>query len=365
MYCKKCGKELKEGTRFCPKCGNEIGAPIHKGDAKTQVQRQNRAQKRPEQPAHDISGPAPKNAFVPVIIVIAVLVFVAACACGFLFFGLKNTQNQKNDEPRSEHMESVEENEKTDDKASGEGVESAENATESAASEGDEKDESLKKLGESDPSAKPADGEQESGMSTEEIYRKVSDLFGGFYLFDGDTYEGFYEYKGSAQDLVHINGDVGEKYEDIISFDDNVLKIKDSSGDGVLEFRYICPWMIESYPYDGEPYWQMDGDISSINAAMVSGGVPEYVWQDSDHVSFDRCRANYQVCRLARNEVYARHGRKFKDKELQEFFNARSWYNGTIEADDFKQDMLNDVEKANVKAMKEWEEFLESEGETN
>ena len=27
MFCKKCGRELKEGTRFCPACGTEVSAP--------------------------------------------------------------------------------------------------------------------------------------------------------------------------------------------------------------------------------------------------------------------------------------------------------------------------------------------------
>ena len=29
---------------------------------------------------------------------------------------------------------------------------------------------------------------------------------------------------------------------------------------------------------------------------------------------------------LAKNELYARHGRKFKSKELQEYFESKDWY---------------------------------------
>ena len=50
---------------------------------------------------------------------------------------------------------------------------------------------------------------------------------------------------------------------------------------------------------------------------------------------------------LARNEIYARHGRKFLDEGLQEYFNGKSWYNGTIEPDDFKEDMLSEIERTN------------------
>ena len=37
----------------------------------------------------------------------------------------------------------------------------------------------------------------------------------------------------------------------------------------------------------------------------------------------------------AQNEIWARHGRKFKNNWLQDYFNSQSWYNGTINPDDF------------------------------
>ena len=53
--------------------------------------------------------------------------------------------------------------------------------------------------------------------------------------------------------------------------------------------------------------------------------------------------------RLARNEIYARHGRRFTSADLQAYFNSRSWYNGTIAANAFTDDMLNATELANAK----------------
>ena len=51
---------------------------------------------------------------------------------------------------------------------------------------------------------------------------------------------------------------------------------------------------------------------------------------------------------IARNEIFARHGRKFKDKLLQEHFDSCSWYHGTIEPEDFDSKVLNKYEKSNV-----------------
>lgn len=64
----------------------------------------------------------------------------------------------------------------------------------------------------------------------------------------------------------------------------------------------------------------------------------------------------------ARNEVFARHGRRFHSAELQRYFNSKSWYSGTISPENFDDNYLstlNNVEKANVEALKK-EEYSRS-----
>ena len=68
--------------------------------------------------------------------------------------------------------------------------------------------------------------------------------------------------------------------------------------------------------------------------------------------------------RVLRNEVYARHGRIFKDVKLQAYFEAQPWYKADP---NFKDDQLNEVEAANLAKIKEAEEsatskFSEAEG---
>lgn len=60
-------------------------------------------------------------------------------------------------------------------------------------------------------------------------------------------------------------------------------------------------------------------------------------------------------CRVARNEIYARHGRRFKDSSLQSYFNNCTWYSGTIAPDSFSESVLNACEKANVQTIKQYE----------
>jgi uncharacterized membrane protein YvbJ len=58
--------------------------------------------------------------------------------------------------------------------------------------------------------------------------------------------------------------------------------------------------------------------------------------------------------RLARNEIYARHGYVFKSEDLQKYFSSKSWYN----ADPSYGDSLNEVEKENVELLKAREDSL-------
>ena len=59
--------------------------------------------------------------------------------------------------------------------------------------------------------------------------------------------------------------------------------------------------------------------------------------------------------RLARNEIYARHGRLFDDAQLQEYFNSREWYSGSISPADFSEDLLNDYERQNTYLIQDYE----------
>ena len=63
---------------------------------------------------------------------------------------------------------------------------------------------------------------------------------------------------------------------------------------------------------------------------------------------------SYDDMQMAINEIYARHGRIFKDEELQAYFNSKSWYTPSIPADAFQEHMLNDYEKKNKDVILEY-----------
>ncbi len=85
----------------------------------------------------------------------------------------------------------------------------------------------------------------------------------------------------------------------------------------------------------------------------------DYVFPDSDSRYISRSELaglTDDELRIARNEIYARHGRRFNDPTLQAYFDSKNWYNGTIEADDFNDGILNDYETANALLIHDYEE---------
>ena len=60
---------------------------------------------------------------------------------------------------------------------------------------------------------------------------------------------------------------------------------------------------------------------------------------------------------LARNEIFARHGRMFNNADLQEYFNSQAWYEPIYSPSQFDSmgNVLNDAEQKNVNVMRQIE----------
>lgn len=58
---------------------------------------------------------------------------------------------------------------------------------------------------------------------------------------------------------------------------------------------------------------------------------------------------------LARNEIFARHGRIFNDPAIRAYFESQSWYHGTIAPEEFTDDLLSQVEKDNIAFIQQYE----------
>ena len=91
----------------------------------------------------------------------------------------------------------------------------------------------------------------------------------------------------------------------------------------------------------------------------------EYIIPDSNSrylTESDISGLSLQQLNYAKNEIYARRGRKFDSVELQEYFGSKSWYRGTIEPSQFTNDMLNDYEIENADLLSAREFAIDSGG---
>lgn len=101
---------------------------------------------------------------------------------------------------------------------------------------------------------------------------------------------------------------------------------------------------------------QNSSPASSSSQPVVSQQTGSSVFADSSTrllTSADlQGKTAYQL-RLARNEIYARHGRKFNDASLQNHFNACSWYKVNPSYNYANENAnLNEIEKANIIAIR-------------
>ena len=64
---------------------------------------------------------------------------------------------------------------------------------------------------------------------------------------------------------------------------------------------------------------------------------------------------------IARNEIFARHGRKFQDFYLSNYFESCSWYEGIVSPEAFDDAVLNQTEKDNILIIKKAEERYKKE----
>ena len=100
------------------------------------------------------------------------------------------------------------------------------------------------------------------------------------------------------------------------------------------------------------------GDPAQSNAIEAGNSPGDYVLSDSGTKAYSRAELEALSTHdlfIARNEIYARHGRIFQNQELRDYFEAKRWYRAIVQPDDFNDSVLNDAERANANLMLEIE----------
>ncbi|WP_026498003.1 YARHG domain-containing protein [Butyrivibrio sp. WCD2001] len=101
------------------------------------------------------------------------------------------------------------------------------------------------------------------------------------------------------------------------------------------------------------PSYEPDIDQSTITEGQLIPDSDQRYLTEDDLKGFSE-----EELRIARNEIYARWGRKFKDKKLQEYFETMEWYFPMTEPDDFDESLLNVYEKENLDFISKYEKKM-------
>jgi hypothetical protein len=124
---------------------------------------------------------------------------------------------------------------------------------------------------------------------------------------------------------------------------------------------------------NGDYYYTDDSSYTGNSGSTGNSGISSAVYTDfwSDSIfpeTYSRYIAESELynfsaseIRLIRNEIFARHGRRFNSSDLANYFAGKAWYVPTYSPEEFDANMdsyLNDYEKANLNVILNYEDAL-------
>lgn len=177
--------------------------------------------------------------------------------------------------------------------------------------------------------------DSESGFS---IYQKASyekRVDSGFICSYYRTEDFAIEDNGMGEGMVAYTDD-GTLYYLIRAMDVDCAEME---GEMVSEYLGMCEQVAE-----------LNASLQ-IAAAGVHYDAGEYVIPLSNHYPLNENVLKYfsgNDLWIAKNEIYARHGRQFANEYLQQYFNRCSWYEGVVPAEQFEESTLSQLEKDNI-----------------
>lgn len=165
-------------------------------------------------------------------------------------------------------------------------------------------------------------------------------------------------------EATQVVAEVNEKKdngEDIVPVStENTVSIKEPEGSDPYEKNKISTAKLEeeykASLQEEEKQKKAEEEESKAQVQEYCSDKNSYLFEQSstDKLTiYDYAYLNTEAIKLARNEIYARHGYIFEDKYYQDIFSQKSWYKPSVkEASAIK---LSEVENYNVLCLKWWE----------
>lgn len=385
MECPHCGKKSNGTVKFCIYCGKSVNdldvlqkEATVKADIRTEKQNTNSTQFQSQSgislKKNSITGAARKKSYIPVVACTVLVISIIGILMALM--RRHNTQNVASKNIEAAYGDSFDETVDYDANPETDDAVEHNDADLEMIEPNEETFSDNFEMGHSD-----IDIEGEV-LSIRDKYDRIMDKVMGGQLNVSIITEGVTAYQsGDSVQAVFVNKGVdGYDYSRKYYFDDNHLMFAYYEGsdahrlyfknDKLFRWRYSP---VASNPQDAENY---DGDYADgyqeledyavresytflNDMETVDEDVADYILPNSDSrylTKSDLEGLSKEECRLARNELYARHGRKFDDEVLTNYFSQFDWYHPTIDPDNFDESILNDVEIANRDLIVQFEE---------
>lgn len=331
MTCKICGKQLPEGSTTCKYCGARVksgsAASKHASGTRKRYSKKGLARRR----------------IINLVILILALAIVAAVIAGIVWSANRIGDSAKNDAPAASEPqtpETPEEPEAPTDEAS-------------IIPEEEQKEEPEQSAEEPQPEEEPAEEEPAEEPVAEEPAAEEP-------AAPQPATEGYTISLNRTETTASLN-----HYRELSYYLNQELPAGvtvastswTSSNDAVVRAEEGRAWGVSL----GEATVTVTVTLSNghtMSATCQVGVVESQIVTYSEYVLSESNTRYYTADELknltadelfiARNEIYARHGRTFTNPELQQYFNGKSWYSGTISPENFDTSVLNSFERANV-----------------
>ena len=99
-------------------------------------------------------------------------------------------------------------------------------------------------------------------------------------------------------------------------------------------------------------------DKPDLSAELEYDEHDDYILDSSDSRYVKKSevsKMSKKKLRLARNEIFARHGYIFDSADLNKYFNDKNWYIPSIKPSEWSDSLLNKYEKKNIALIKKYE----------
>ena len=370
MFCSNCGSKIPDNSAFCPACGmkqtqqsqprpQQQSSQQHSG----QQPRSQQGQPRPQQgqPRPHQSQPRPQQArrpepedqtpYIKIMVIAIVCIFAALLfVLGFMFvynkFIIKDDEEQSYDTQTSDTLLQDNSDDQTLDSQINDDISTDDKSDKDADKQEDKKDDK------SEDDKKNSDTYYDlDDRSNFNFYGDIDEDDEGNYIlrfFDKRT---FVQGDKKVEDTSYIALDLTDWDYDLDDYPD-VVSVE-VTGNAYISGDEVYFKVKNIYTENGDDITEKkssDGDYILPNS-------------DSEVLTLDDIKGlSLKEVNYAKNEIYARHGRKFKSKELNDYFNSKSWYKGTIDPGDFNESSLSSTESKNVKLLSDREFSLDPNG---